>query len=75
MILISSALCQDKITDFMAGYKFQETSFTFQKKQGIQLFFAVENADSDLSEIARAVKQAIKQQEWGAVLFFQCVAV
>lgn len=74
MIVIHSALSQDKIIALVNSLSYGEVTFSYQEKKGIQLFFEVKGTEVDLEDIAKKVKQDIKKQDWASVLFFQCVA-
>ncbi|MCO7151504.1 hypothetical protein [Vagococcus lutrae] len=74
MIVISAALCQDKIKEYVNNFDYEGVTFSFKEKIGIQLNFEASSTDIDLEKAARAIKLGIKEQEWGSILFFQCTA-
>lgn len=74
MIVVNTALCQDKVIDYVNNFNYEGTTFTFKEKKGIQLMFDASDTSIDLDKAARAIKLGIKEQEWGAVLFYQCTA-
>lgn len=74
MIVVNTALCQDKVIEYVNSFNYEGTTFTFKEKKGIQLMFDASDTSIDLDKAARAIKLGIKEQEWGAVLFYQCAA-
>ena len=72
MIEISSAMQQEAIKALLDGQEIEGVTFTFNKKQGIKLLFGT-NSD-DLESAAKIAKEAIKNENWGKVLYFQAVA-
>lgn len=75
MIVVNTALCQDKVIDYVNGFNYEGVTFSFKEKKGIQLIFEASDTSGDLDKAARAIKLGIKEEEWGAVLFYQCTAM
>ncbi len=71
MIKVSSALKQNEIVELLNAYDENGLEFSFIRKEGIALYF--ETNASDLEAAAATVKQLIKSQPWGPVLYFQSV--
>lgn len=71
MIEISSAMQQDAIKELLDGKEVSGVTFNFEKKQGIKLFFNVNTDDADAA--AKIAKEAIKEEAWGKVLYFQAI--
>ncbi|MDT2813689.1 hypothetical protein [Vagococcus carniphilus] len=71
MIEISSAMQQEAIKNLLDGKEVEGVTFTFDKKQGIKLLFKIDTSNSE--EAAKIAKEAIKQEAWGKVLYFQAV--
>lgn len=69
MITISSPIKQDFIIELLDGKTYNDITFTFKGKSGMNLSFEVNTDDKD-SAIAVA-KKTIKSTEVGAVLYFQ----
>ncbi|GFH41097.1 hypothetical protein [Pseudolactococcus insecticola] len=67
MIVVNMAMKQDDVIALL-----EENGYTFTEKKGIKLFFEVEG---DAAEKAKAAKELIKAQPWGAALFFNAEAV
>lgn len=68
MITISSAIKQDFIVELLDGKTYDDITFKYEGKTGINLKF---NTDSDDKEAAiAAAKHAIKSTEVGSVLYF-----
>ena len=73
MIVLSSALEQEKIKAYVQAMT-EPTTYTFVKKEGIKLFF--DHGDEVAADVAaRAVREAIKVEPWGRILYFNSVAV
>ncbi|MBO0419544.1 hypothetical protein ACODG4_02865 [Vagococcus fluvialis] len=71
MIEISSAMQQDAIKELLDGKELDGVTFNFEKKQGIKLLFNVSTDDADAA--AKIAKEAIKEEAWGKVLYFQAI--
>lgn len=71
MIEISSAMQQTAIKELLDGKEIEGVTFTFEKKQGIKLVFAISTDDAESA--AKIAKEAIKKETWGNVLYFQSV--
>lgn len=69
MIEISAAVHQDKIIELLNKYNEEGIQFSFKEKKGINLYFET-NAE-DLEKASKLVRSAIKNQQWGSVLFFR----
>lgn len=72
MIEISSAMQQDAIKELLDGKEVDGVTFSFEKKQGIKLLFTADS--EDLEAAAKIAKEAIKNEAWGKVLYFQAIA-
>lgn len=73
MIELNAPIQQDKIIEFVDGLDIEGMTFTFKEKKGLKLLFET-NAE-DVEVAARAVREAIKAQPWGSVLYFQAVGI
>lgn len=73
MIELNAPLQQDKIIEFADGLDKDGTTFTFKEKKGMKLYFET-NAE-DLDNAARTLRNAIKEEPWASVLYFQANAV
>ena len=71
MIEISSAMQQDAIKALLDGKELDGVTFTFEKKQGIKLLFNI--STDDVEAAAKVAKEAIKNEAWGKVLYFQAI--
>ena len=69
MIIVNVAMQQDKVIELLESLE-EGIHFTYQEKKGIKLFFEVDTEDKEAA--VKMVKEAIKAQPWGSVLFFQC---
>ena len=69
MITVASAINQDFIIELLDGKTYDDITFKFEGKTGINLKFSVSTEDTD-SAIAVA-KKTIKSTEVGSVLYFQ----
>ena len=69
MITVASAIKQDFIIELLDGKTYDDITFKFEGKTGINLKFSVNTEDTDTA-IAVA-KKAIKSTEVGSVLYFQ----
>ena len=73
MITVSSALEQERIKAYVEAMN-DPTTYTFVKKEGIKLFF--DHGDEVAPDVAaRAVREQMKVEPWGRVLYFNCAAV
>ncbi|MEG0285006.1 MAG: hypothetical protein RR494_02815 [Vagococcus sp.] len=72
MIEISSGMQQDAIKELLDGKELEGVTFGFESKQGIKLIFNTNTDDNDAA--AKIAKEAIKNETWGKVLYFQAVA-
>lgn len=72
MIEISSAMQQEAIKELLDGKEIDGAAFTFEKKQGIKLLFST--SSDDVESAAKIAKEAIKNETWGKVLYFQAIA-
>ncbi|TDW24669.1 hypothetical protein EDD63_10822 [Breznakia blatticola] len=66
MIKISCPMKQDFIIEIVEGI--DKYKYTFEKKEGINLFFAVDA--QDMEDAIATAKAAIKATEIGSVLYF-----
>ena len=71
MIVVSSPMQQNEITELLTGYDGGDFTFHFKEKSGIRLFFEV---TGDNREAARKARELIKATPWGAILYFQSIA-
>lgn len=69
MITISSAIKQDFIIELLDGKTYNDITFTYTGKKGINLNFDINTEDKDAA--IAVVKKTIKATEIGAVLYFQ----
>ena len=69
MITVASAIKQDFIIELLDGKTYDDVTFKFEGKTGINLKFSVNTEDTETA-IAVA-KKAIKSTEVGSVLYFQ----
>ena len=69
MITVASAIKQDFIIELLDGKTYDDITFKFEGKTGINLNFIINTEDKD-SAIAVA-KKTIKSTEIGSVLYFQ----
>ena len=69
MITISSPIKQDFIIELLDGKTYDDITFTYKGKKGMNLSFETSTEDKDTA-IAVA-KKTIKSTEVGAVLYFQ----
>lgn len=65
MIVVNAALKKEEIKQALA--EVDDPSFTFQKEQGMQLFF--ETNESDLEEATSIAKNAIKKKIGKSIMF------
>ena len=73
MILVNCALRQDDIVAIVEAVEFEgKKPFKLNKKQGSQLYFDADVADSQAA--AKEIKAAIKATEVGRALFFNVTA-
>ncbi len=68
MICINCPAQQDYVKDVLANST-GEIQYTFEKKDGIRLFFSVNTEDIDAA--CAAAKAAIKASPLGSALYFQ----
>ena len=68
MITVSSAIKQDFIIELLDGKTYNEITFKYEGKTGINLKFAVDTEDTEAA--IAAAKKAIKSTEVGSVLYF-----
>lgn len=74
MVIVNCALKQDDIKAIVEGIEVDGNKpFTFQKKQGLKLFFESTYAEGDEAG-AKFVKKTIKATEIGKALFFSVEA-
>lgn len=66
MIIVNSAIMQDKIIDILEACK--EASFKFIKKEGIRIYFETDMEDQEAA--AKIAKAEIKKDPIGGTLLF-----
>lgn len=71
MIIVNSAMQQDNIKQLLEGLA-GDATFTFKEKKGIQLVF--ETTAEDKEQAVKIAKDAIKNTDWGRVLYFNVVS-
>lgn len=69
MITISSPIKQDFIIELLDGKTFDEVTFKYESKSGINLMFNVDT--EDIENAIAIAKREIKATEIGKVLYFQ----
>ena len=69
MITISSPMKQEFIIELLDGKTYDDITFKYEGKSGMNMRFAVDPEDHDAA--VAAAKKAIKGTEIGAVLYFQ----
>ena len=72
MIIVNSAMQQDNIKTLLESLSEDEIKYTFKEKKGIQLIF--ETTAEDKEKAAKLAKDAIKNTDWGRVLYFNVVS-
>lgn len=72
-IMIQTPLKNKEIQELLNGKEFGGTTFTFLEKKGIGLVFEISGTDPDAA--CSAVKQAIKDTDWGKILYFSVAKV
>lgn len=72
MIIVNSAIQQDNIKTLLESLSEDEIKYTFKEKKGIQLIF--ETTADDKEKAVKLAKDAIKNTDWGRVLYFNVVS-
>ncbi|MCX4169566.1 hypothetical protein [Enterococcus casseliflavus] len=72
MIIVNSAMQQDNIKTLLESLSEDEIKYTFKEKKGIQLIF--ETTADDNEKAVKLAKDAIKNTDWGRVLYFNVVS-
>ena len=72
MIIVNSAMQQDNIKTLLESLSEGEIKYTFKEKKGIQLIF--ETTADDNEKAVKLAKDAIKNTDWGRVLYFNVVS-
>ncbi|WP_429967098.1 hypothetical protein [Enterococcus sp. AZ173] len=72
MIIVNSAMQQDNIKALLESLTEGEIKYNFKEKKGIQLIF--ETTAEDKEKAAKLAKDAIKNTDWGRVLYFNVVS-
>lgn len=70
MIIINSAMKQDNIKELLESLEYEEITYKFKEKKGIQLIFEI---TGDKEQAIRVAKDTIKSTDWGHVLYFNVV--
>lgn len=72
-IMIQTPLKNREIQEFLDGKELGGSAFSFVEKKGIGLVFEISGIDADAA--CAAAKRAIKDTDWGKILYFSVTKV
>jgi len=74
VVILKSALMQDKIKDLLDGSTFDGVRFSFVEKKGIELTFDVSGDNIETADAAAIAKNAVKATDFGKGIMLSVVS-
>lgn len=69
LIYVQSPQKREFIKELMDGQTFSDVKFTFEKMDGMKIYFSFEG-DVDAEAAAKIAKSAVKASKYGQILYF-----